>query len=51
MTFKDNITIMNYLTSFISDASEKVREKAKETLMTLSQTLGQKNLEKFIRNT
>ena len=42
---------MTHLTAFISDASEKVRDKAKEVLETLKGTLGQKGLEKLIRNT
>jgi hypothetical protein len=42
---------MNYLTSYLSDASEKVRDKAKQLLNTLKETLNTKSLEKLIRNT
>ena len=42
---------MSYITSYISDASEKVRDKAKIILNTLKQTLSQKSLEKLIRTT
>ncbi|CAI2372608.1 unnamed protein product [Moneuplotes crassus] len=51
LKFKDNISIMSYLTSFLQDASEKVREKSKEALETLKQTLGNKFFEKLIKNT
>jgi len=51
LTFKHNMVVMNYLTSYLTDASEKVREKAKSLLDTLKQTLSTKNLEKLIRNT
>ena len=51
LTFKDSSIIMNYITSYIADASEKVRERAKELLNTLKLTLSQKSLEKLIRST
>ena len=51
VVFKENIAIMSYLSSYISDASEKVRNKAKSLLETLKSTLSAKNLEKLIRNT
>ncbi|CAI2371983.1 unnamed protein product [Moneuplotes crassus] len=51
LKFKDNISIMGYLTSFLQDASEKVREKSKEVLDVIKETLGEKNLDKLIKNT
>lgn len=51
VSFKHNAVIMGYLTSYITDASEKVRDKAKVLLENLKQTMTPKNLEKLIRST
>lgn len=42
---------MSYLSSYISDASEKVRDKAKILLETMKKSMTPKNLEKLLRNT
>ena len=51
LTFKESPTVMAYLTTYIADASEKVRDKAKELLNTLKKSMTQKQLEKLIRTT
>ena len=51
LTFKESPTIMAYLTAYIADASEKVRDKAKELLNILKQSMTQKSLDKLIRTT
>jgi hypothetical protein len=51
IAFKHNTIIMSYLTSYLTDASEKVRDKAKILLESLKQVMTPKNLEKLIRST
>lgn len=49
--FKENILFMKYVTSYLADASEKVRNNAKTLLFQMQKELGQKDFERLIRNT